>query len=106
MLLKIIKASGLAITRAKSASQENIDNYFQELEKILVKYNLSDELHYIYNIDEKGINFQHKPPNVVGDMDSKPTGVTSEISPTLTMIGAGYALETQIPHILFFRVQG
>jgi hypothetical protein len=22
------------------------------------------------------------------------------------MIGAGYALETQIPHILFFRVQG
>jgi hypothetical protein len=39
-------------------------------------------------------------------MDSKPTGVTSEISPILTMIGAGYALETQIPHILFFRVQG
>jgi hypothetical protein len=36
---------GLAITRAKSASQENIDNYFQELEKIIVKYNLSDEFH-------------------------------------------------------------
>jgi hypothetical protein len=96
--LKIIKARGLAITRAKSASQENIDNYFQELEKIIVKYNLSDEFHCIYNIDEKGINFQH--------MDSKPTGVTSEISPTLTMLGAGYALETQIPHILFFRLQG
>ena len=101
--LKTIKAKGLAITRAKSASQENIDNYFQELEKILVKYNHSDKPHFIYNIDEKGVNFQHKPPNVVGGKDSKPPGVTSERSPTLTMIGAGNALGTQIPPYLIFQ---
>ncbi|CAC5415216.1 unnamed protein product [Mytilus coruscus] len=71
--LKTIKARGLAISRAKSVSQENIDDY-QELEIILVKYNLVDNPHCIYNIDEKGVNFQHKPPNVVGAKDSKPPG--------------------------------
>ena len=101
--LKTIRARGLAITRAKAASKENIDRYFQELEHILNKYNLSDKPHCIYNIDEKGVNFQHKPPNVVGRKDSKPPGITSERSPTVTIIGAGNALGTQIPPYLVFE---
>ncbi|CAC5380590.1 unnamed protein product [Mytilus coruscus] len=97
--LKTIKARGLAISRAKS--QENINSYFQELETILVKYNLTDKPHCIYS-DEKGVNFQHKPPNVVGAKESKPPGMTSERSPTVTIIGAGNALGTQIPPYLIF----
>ncbi|XP_062615613.1 uncharacterized protein LOC134277310 [Saccostrea cucullata] len=100
--LKTIKARGLAMTRAKSASQENIDKYFQELEKIISKYNLQDKPYCIYNVDEKGINFQHKPPNVVSSKQSKPPGIVSENSPTLTIIGAGNALGTQIPPYLIF----
>lgn len=86
-VLKTVKARGLVISRAKSASRENIDKYVHELETILIKYNLIDKPQCIYNIDEKGINFQHKPPNVVGDQNSKPPGITSERSPTLTIIG-------------------
>lgn len=102
-VLKTVKARGLAIPRAKSASRENIDKYFHELETILIKYNIIDKPQCIYNIDEKGIQFQHKPPNVVGDKNSKPPGITSERSPTLTIIGGGNALGTKIPPYLIFQ---
>ncbi|XP_052065754.1 uncharacterized protein LOC127705478 [Mytilus californianus] len=48
------------------------------------------------------VSGRHKPTNVVGAKDSKPPGITSERSPTVTIIGAGNALGTQIPPYLIF----
>jgi hypothetical protein len=44
----------------------NHKKYFDELGKILKKYDLCDKPHLIYNVDEKGINTGGgKPPHIV-----------------------------------------
>ena len=62
--LRVLKPRSLDIQRAKSASSAAVDSYFVELEKILVKYDLKDKPHLIYNVDEKGITQDHKPPYI------------------------------------------
>ena len=79
--------------------------YFEELDRILTKYNLKDKPHAIYNIDEKGINTEYKPPNVVAGRGYQPQTVNSERSKTVTLIGAGNALECQIPSYFVFPGQ-
>lgn len=100
--LKLSKPRALDLSRVKSASQDKIDNYFVELERVVNEYGLRDKPHCIYNIDEKGVNFQHSPPKVVSDSVSKPPAITSDRSNTITIIGAGNARGTQIPPFLVF----
>ncbi|CAC5364189.1 unnamed protein product [Mytilus coruscus] len=76
--LKLQKPRALSISRAKGASKEVIDSYFDELEDILNKYDLKNKLHCIYNIDEKGISPEHTPPKVVADVEINSSAVTSE----------------------------
>lgn len=67
--LKLQKPRALSISRAKWASKEAIDSYFDELENILNKYYLKNNHHCIYNIDEKGISPEQTPQKVVADVD-------------------------------------
>ena len=60
--LKVIKPRSLKISRAKSATIENVDKYFEELKNVMEKYDLIDKPHLIFNIDEKGITINHSPP--------------------------------------------
>jgi hypothetical protein len=60
--LKVIKPRSLEISRAKSATIENVDKYFEELKNVMEKYDLIDKPHLIFNIDEKGITINHSPP--------------------------------------------
>ena len=55
----------------------------------------------IYNIDEKGISTEHKPPYVICDTKLKPQAVTSPRL-TVTVIGCGNAIGTQIPPYFVF----
>ena len=103
--LHVVKPSSLSELRARSASEESITNYFSELDHILTKYNLKDKPHAIYNIDEKGINTEFKPPNVVAGRGYQPQTVNSERSKTVTVIGAGNALGSQIPPYFVFPGQ-
>lgn len=59
----------------------------------------------IYNIDEKGININYKPTNIVAARDSKPQAVTSGRSSTITIIAGGNALGTHIPLFYVFLDQ-
>ena len=99
--LRVVKSSSLSQLRAKSASKTSICSYFQELESILDKYSLKDKPHLIYNIDEKGINTEYKPPNIVAGRGYQPQTVMAEKSKTVTIIGAGNALGNQIPPSFF-----
>ena len=103
--LKTQRPRALALSRAKSTSQEVVDSYFDELDTILTKYNLKDKPHCIYNIDEKGLSPEHTPPKVVGDSDAQPPSVISERDKTTTIIGAGNAVGTQISPYLVFAGQ-
>ena len=57
--LKLSKPQKLQLCRAKSASQEKIDKYFNDLEDILVNNDLLEHPERIYNIDETGI-YKHR----------------------------------------------
>jgi hypothetical protein len=63
--IKLVKPRVLEIQRGKTGNQRFVNSYFDELEKVITKYNLKDKLHLIFNVDEKGIQQNHSPPSVV-----------------------------------------
>ena len=87
--LKVVRPSSLSEQRARCASEEAITNYFNELERIMTKYNLKENPQNIYNIDEKGINTEFKPPNVVSGMDCKPQVLPPHTSHILQPMDVG-----------------
>ncbi|XP_053399613.1 uncharacterized protein LOC123560449 isoform X3 [Mercenaria mercenaria] len=104
--LKVVKPRSLDVARAKSATRLAVDNYFRELENILVKYGLKDKPHLVYNVDEKGLSTEHKPPKIVSGNHHKTQAVTSGKSNTVTLIGGVNAIGHQVPPFLCFQVQG
>lgn len=100
--LKVVKPRSLEAARAKSATQNVIHNYFRELEAILDKYNLRDKPQCIYNIDEKGLNVEHKPPKIVAGHKYKVQAVTSGKSQNVTLIGCVNAAGQQVPPFFIF----
>jgi hypothetical protein len=63
--LKLVLARGLEIQSAIATSAESVTKYYNELDKILTKYNLRDKPERIFNVDEKGLSTSHKPPRVI-----------------------------------------
>ncbi|XP_053391999.1 jerky protein homolog-like, partial [Mercenaria mercenaria] len=100
--LNVVRPSSLSEQRAKCDSDTCIYNYFCELNRIVSKYALSDKPQNIYNIDEKGINTEFKPPNVVAGKASKQQTIMAERSKTVTVIGGGNALGQSIPPFFVF----
>ena len=100
--LSVIKPSGLEMIRARSSNPETIGKYYAELSTILEKYNLTGRPECIYNVDEKGINSEHKPPNVVGGCNTKPQALISPKG-TTTVIAAGNANGMSIPPYFVFK---
>jgi len=47
--------------------------------------------HLIFNVDEKGLTTNHKPPHVVAPSSYCPSAVTSGKGKTTTVIGCGSA---------------
>ena len=101
--LKAVKPSGLSELRAKAASPDCIKRYFEELEKILVKYDVAGKPHLLYNVDEKRINTGGgKPPHIVTSANKIAQVVTPERSKTVTVLGCGNAAGSSIPPFLVF----
>ena len=100
--LSVKKPSGLEMVRAKCTNPNIIAKYYVELRSILEKYELVDKPECIYNVDEKGINSEHKPPNIVGGSNSKPQALISPKG-TTTVIAAGNANGMSIPPYFVFK---
>ena len=100
--LKVKKPRSLEIARARSATRPAIDSYFTELGKIIDKYNLRDKPNYIFNIDEKGLSTEHKPPKIVTGSLYKAQAITGGKSKTTTLIGGGNGVGQQIPPFFVF----
>ncbi|KAJ8309735.1 hypothetical protein KUTeg_011600 [Tegillarca granosa] len=103
--MKVQKPRKLEAVRAKCTSKEVIDRYFKELKTILDKYNLNDQPGRIFNVDEKGITTDYKPPNVVAGTNLKVQAVVTGKSKTVTVIGAGNAIGNQVPPFFVFPGQ-
>ncbi|KAJ8019145.1 hypothetical protein HOLleu_42460 [Holothuria leucospilota] len=76
--LRLAKAQKLSLKRAKATSKETVEGYFKELEKIFVKYELTDKPHLIYNVDETGFQTEYEPTKVAGGHNQRLNSITSE----------------------------
>ena len=101
--LASMKPRGLESSRAKSATPEAIENYYNELERIMNKYDLKDKPHRIFNLDETGLQPEHRPPNVIASSDSKPQSITSPRGTTVTLIGCINAIGSSLPPYFVFK---
>ncbi|CAC5373548.1 unnamed protein product [Mytilus coruscus] len=103
--LKAVKPRALEVVRVKAANKENITKYFNELEKVLLKYDLMDKPHLIYNIDEKGVTINHNPSTVVSGVETSAQEVTTGKGDTVTILGCGNAIGNALPPYFIFPGQ-
>jgi hypothetical protein len=93
----------LESSRAKYATPETVSSYFGNLKDVMVKYDLLNKPQFIYNIDETGLQPEHRPPNVIAGVNSKPQAVTSPRSTTTTLIGCVNAIGNSLPPYFVFK---
>ena len=96
--LHSVKPQSLSELRARAASKDNIDTYYEELDRILTLYKLKDKPYCIYNVDEKCVIIgAGKIPNIVAPKGCKAQTVTSERGQNVTVM-RNYFLYTKIKH--------
>ncbi|KAJ8024963.1 Tigger transposable element-derived protein 2 [Holothuria leucospilota] len=101
--LRLAKAQKLSLKRAKATSKETVESYFKELEKIFVKYELTDKPHLIYNVDETGFQTEHEPTKVVGVRNQRLNSITSERGAITTVLACRNACGTALPPYFVFK---
>jgi hypothetical protein len=101
--VRSIRPQSLEVNRAKSSTPDIISKYFCNLEKVIQENNLADKPQYIYNVDETGIQPEHRPPNIIAPVKSKPQAITSPRTTTTTVIACGNALGNYIPPYFVFK---
>ncbi|XP_052258629.1 uncharacterized protein LOC127863270 [Dreissena polymorpha] len=100
--MRVVKPRTLDHVRAKMASEKMVSNFFESYQKCLQKHDLQDKRHLLYNIDEKGVSIDHKPPYIVASSNYPAQAVTSGKGKTVTIIGAGSASGTAVPPFFVF----
>ena len=95
--LHIYQPKTLKAPRAKSASRETVDKYFDELNQIMEKYDLVSKPQNIFNVNEKGLCTGHKPQKVVITRNTNGQAVAGLRSQTITVMGGASVLGVAIP---------
>ncbi|XP_053372904.1 uncharacterized protein LOC123565518 [Mercenaria mercenaria] len=89
--------------RAKCSTPEAVSSYFRNLQDTLKRYDLLDKPQNIYNLDETGLQPDHRPPNIIAKLNSKPQAITSPRSTTTTLIGCVNAIGNYVPPFFVFK---
>ena len=80
------------MNRARATTKESLSKYFDELHRIMEKYDLLNKPNSIHNMDETNINAGHKPPKVANTRaKSKTNVISSQRIATTTLIARGNA---------------
>ncbi|XP_063953424.1 tigger transposable element-derived protein 1-like [Lytechinus pictus] len=102
--IRLVKPQGLCMSRAKSSKPQIVRDYFDELERILRKYNLLEMPSRIFNVDEVGFNCEHRPVKIVTRKSChRPQSITSPRSALTTLIACGNAAGDSLPPFLVFK---
>ena len=101
--ITLVKPRALDAAHAHAATKTNVNNYVYQINTVLTKPNLTNKPESIFNIDENGINMNHKPNNIVAARDSQ--AATSGRSSTITIITGRNVLGTNIPPFYVFPGQ-
>ena len=87
------------MSRAKSASRETIDMYYQKLGEVLQQNNLMEAAEIFYNIDKTGICIERSPPKIVCFSTTNPQAVKCSKQSNKTIIAGAHAIKTAF-HLL------
>lgn len=101
--VRSLKPSSLETSRAKSSTPEIVDRYFDNLRKVIDDHSLSDKPQFIFNLDETGIQPEHRPPNIIAPVTGKPQSVTSPRSTTTTVIACVNAAGNHLPPYFIYK---
>ena len=94
----------LAYRRATATNPETINNYFDQLEEILVSNSLGSCPSRIYNIDESGFPLQHRPGKRVAVRGQKHVTVpVSNDKTQVTVMVCVSAAGSSIPPMVVFK---
>ena len=94
--IKVAKPTKKDLART-NIEPETIEKYFDELAIDMDEAGVKNKPIHIWNLDETGISRDHNPPKVIQHRKDKCVMLTTEKSPTTTLIGAASALGETIP---------
>ncbi|GBP64917.1 hypothetical protein EVAR_49210_1 [Eumeta japonica] len=103
--LSFRQAEGLSVARAKGLSREEVNNFYDLLNKVLTENDLLDKPERLYNMDESGIQLNNKPGKGIAKEGAKVVNsVTSaEKCKTMTIVGCCDAIGNFFPPVLIIK---
>lgn len=101
--LALRKGDPIANVRMECMEKTTMAEYFELLKTTLTENNLLDKPHQIYNVDETGMPFDHRPPKVVTSVGQKKVrSRTSGNKSQVTVIACVSAAGQVIPPFVIF----
>nr|CDS29106.2 kinase D interacting substrate of 220 kDa [Hymenolepis microstoma] len=88
--------------KSKGVSGDAIQAYFEQLDKVLTKYDIKDKPEHMWVVDEVSVSCENQPPKLLPISVQRAQSV-SYWSPTVVIIGAGSAAGEKIPPFLLYH---
>lgn len=103
--LSIRKAQGVSMARADGMVKEEVNDYFNLLNKTLESLNILNKPGNIYNVDESGLQLNNPPKEVIAAKGSKSVQVrqSKEQGETVTVVACCNAEGSFLPPYVVFK---
>ncbi len=101
-LLLLRKGDATAEVRMECVNPEASSSYFELLKDVLTEHDLMESPGQLYNVDETGMPFDHRPPKVITKRGHKKVRYKSQI----TVIACVSAVGQAIPPFVIFDAKG
>ncbi|CAL8069871.1 unnamed protein product [Calicophoron daubneyi] len=88
--------------KSKGVSGDSIQSYFEQLDKVLTKYDIKDKAEHFWIVDEVSISCENQPPRILPISIQRAQSV-SYWNPTVAMLGAANGVGEKIPPFLIYR---